>query len=380
METHTHTHNWPIETPLFWAQQGAGSVQAECQRKAQRTQNTGLRWGLTKKKKASSVFLYLPVRAEIGNWFRELRTQTGGATVYLRVVEVEHDLREEVQHLKHVVFRERACGGGDGVGDPKLLKHAPVPARRKPPPRLLWENSVGHKCRHAFASPLAQSLSALVQRSPRLNEVVDDDDGLALWVPVLDGHRPFLSVTHLAAGDDLDAEVVEHFPKPLSGAVVGEGHAVDSVQKHGRVQQRDARLQRPNRVAVEVEAVLERVQVVDQETRGLAAGRQVAEHLGVRIGGRDLAFFHRPFHGPHGIVRQHHHQLLDKRLQEHHHHLKLAQGHVVVVEAGQEEHALPRNHVEGCETAHLNVVSPVGKFPPASLVKMKALWKLRLKI
>ena len=90
------------------------------------------------------------------------------------------------------------------------------------------------------------------------------------------------SLASLAPDDDDGARLV------LARARSARARARRTPPSRLGEQQRDGRLERGDRVAVQVEAVLERVEVVDQQARRAAARRQAREELRVPAAGRSI--------------------------------------------------------------------------------------------
>ena len=113
------------------------------------------------------------------------------------------------------------------------------------------------------------------------DEVIDNHDVFLARVAVLDRDDARVAVAELAADDDLVLRRVEHVLEALRGAVVRERDRVDARGLEVRNERRHRRVERRDGVAVEVEAVLQRVEVVDDQPRRPAARRQAREELRV---------------------------------------------------------------------------------------------------
>mmetsp|Transcript_47652 Transcript_47652/g.146876 ORF Transcript_47652/g.146876 Transcript_47652/m.146876 type:complete len:237 (-) Transcript_47652:1106-1816(-) len=125
-------------------------------------------------------------------------------------------------------------------------------------------------------------------------------------------------------------------------------------------------MERGDGVAVEVELVLQRVEVVDHDARGAAAGRQVGEQPRNRVGCGHLALPLDPLHRPVGVVGQGDDEALDERLAEGDERVELRHHRVVAVEVREEEHIPALHEVDGAEAAELDLVGArVGKLLPA---------------
>ena len=125
-----------------------------------------------------------------------------------------------------------------------------------------------------------EHLAALDQGTPRLHQVVHDDDVLPLRLALLQRHESLVALPHLGADNLL--EPLEEGVEPLHRALVGVGdHDVVLVGEPGDLlqQQRDARLEARRDVVAEIKPLLQSVNVEDDGARGSPAGHgDVREH------------------------------------------------------------------------------------------------------
>jgi hypothetical protein len=80
------------------------------------------------------------------------------------------------------------------------------------------------------------------------------------------------------------------------------------------------------------------------------------------------------FHGSYWAVWQDYCQTFNKALKKTNHDLKLAQGNIVVVKAGQKEDMFAGNQIDWGKASNFNIIRAVWKFAPFRFVKGKAIW------
>ena len=93
-------------------------------------------------------------------------------------------------------------------------------------------------------------------------------------------------------------------------------------------------------MVAEVKAVLEGVQVVDDEPARPPAAREVREEAREGGGRGDDPFLDDALHGAGRVKGEHDRHRFDERLEQRDERVELRQGHVVVVERRHEEHVL----------------------------------------
>mmetsp|Transcript_1442 Transcript_1442/g.3798 ORF Transcript_1442/g.3798 Transcript_1442/m.3798 type:complete len:415 (+) Transcript_1442:269-1513(+) len=294
------------------------------------------------------------------------------------VVKVVYDLRADVNDFEDIVGGDLRDARGVAVGDVEALEDGAVAAAAEPSPGLLGKNGVRDEGRDLRRAGGHQRLAGLEERATRLHEIVHDAHGLARGVALLDRHAPLVAVANLPADDDAEAGGREHVLEALRGAVVGERHAHHGVLAQARQQRRDGGAETRDDARAHVEAVLQRVQVVEHEPRRPPAERKVAEHPRVGVGRCNGALFGDALHGAHGVEGQHDGEALDEALEQHNHDAELRQRHVVVVERAQEQDVGPRDHVLRLVAPDLDLVRAVRKLVPDGCVVGEALRRERL--
>mmetsp|Transcript_12904 Transcript_12904/g.33433 ORF Transcript_12904/g.33433 Transcript_12904/m.33433 type:complete len:339 (-) Transcript_12904:246-1262(-) len=253
---------------------------------------------------------------------------------------------------------EEAEGGLplDGLGglrarvrQPKVPEPVLRPLRRvvlEAPPRLLGENAVRDVGAHVLGPLHRKQLLTLDQRPSGLHQVVHNDHVLPRRLALLEPHDALVAVPHLGA-DDFRVARKEHV-KAFPGSLVWVGDD-DLLSRRGQLlelglEEGDAGLEEREHGVAEVEALLEGVDVEDDEGGGAPAGQgNVGQDARQREGGRDLALGLDPLRrarreeGQHEGERAHEHprQRVDDR--------QLLKNQGRVVETGQEGHvAVPQ--------------------------------------
>lgn len=114
----------------------------------------------------------------------------------------------------------------------------------------------------------------------------------------------------------------------------------------------------------QIKSILQRVQIIDHQSRGPSTAGQGRKH--VCIGGRsgNGSLLGNAFHGPNGIIGQNDGEGFNKGLEEAYNDLKLAERHIVVVEGCQEEHVFARKEIVGQETTNFNIVRTIWELSP----------------
>mmetsp|Transcript_10613 Transcript_10613/g.25197 ORF Transcript_10613/g.25197 Transcript_10613/m.25197 type:complete len:453 (+) Transcript_10613:81-1439(+) len=291
---------------------------------------------------------------------------------------VDHHQIHEVQDLEAVVGGEEVGHVGVAVGDEELVEGPAVGGGEAVPSAR--EDGVGDEGRDRERALLFKGYAALVQSPPGLHEIVDDDNVLPLRVAVLDVHDPLVSVPDLATDDNLP--VRKRFRdqpcKALARPLVRESNAVDLAvglvefgdeEGHGGVEG-------GQRVPGEVEAVLQRVEVVDHDADRLAYAGEVREEASESVSSGDLALAHHALHRARRIVREDHRETLEESLAQHVQDMELGEGGVVVVEGGEEDNVRVLDVVVGVEPANFDVVGTIRELAPFRVVEDKALWVL----
>ena len=105
----------------------------------------------------------------------------------LEGVEVVDDLGGEVDDGEDVVLGEFLRRRWYGVREVEGLEDVAVAAAGEALPGLLGEDAVGDEGGDGGGAESVEGDAAFVERPPRLDEVVDDDDLPAARVAVLDG-------------------------------------------------------------------------------------------------------------------------------------------------------------------------------------------------
>ena len=114
----------------------------------------------------------------------------------------------------------------------------------------------------------------------------------------------------------------------------------------------------------QIKPILQRVQIVDHQSRGPSTAGQGRKH--VCVGGRcgNRSFLGDTFHGPNGIIGQNDGEGFNKGLEKANNDLKLTERHIVVVEGCQEEHVFARQEIVGQETTNFNIVRTIWELSP----------------
>lgn len=252
-----------------------------------------------------------------------------------------------------------------------------------------------------MGTEVSEGSTTLIQRTSTLDEVVEDEAAVALRVSLLNDDLSLISVSDLAAGDELevaghvevlelcldtglvegeevgvlalelgegqlralsDELVCEERLESLGGAVVREDDTLDELaegwlgvslevflveaeEEDAEVdeedllqEERDGGLHGGDDSSVEVEAILETVEVVYHEASAvITTEREGGEKLGVGVGGGDLALLDDSLHGSDWEVREDDGETLDEGLEQSDEDGELRERDVVVVEGGDEE-------------------------------------------
>ena len=117
-------------------------------------------------------------------------------------------------------------GPGARVGEKKLVKALTAAARAELLPAIPREDAVRDVRAHLDRTQPREQLLALDQGTPRLHQVVDDDDVAPRRFTLLELHQPLVSLPHLGAHNLLHPfeEGVEPFPRTLVG--VGDNDVI----------------------------------------------------------------------------------------------------------------------------------------------------------
>mmetsp|Transcript_108197 Transcript_108197/g.316427 ORF Transcript_108197/g.316427 Transcript_108197/m.316427 type:complete len:346 (-) Transcript_108197:1323-2360(-) len=278
-------------------------------------------------------------------------------------------LRQHVQHREDVALGQGLCDHWIGVGgveaaEDGILAGLPTLAAgtAELPHGRRREGGMRHEGRDALRSRRVEHAAALVERAAGSGEVIDHQHVVALGVALCDADDPAVAVSDLAAGDHREAGLQEWLAEALRGTVVREGDGCDGVRVRALLgpqraeEERHCRLKRGDGIAVKVELVLQRVEVVDHDARGAAAGGQVRQQPGNGVGRGHLTL---PLHALHcavRVIREGEGEALDEGLAEGDQGMELRHHGIVAVEVCKEEHVPSLHEVHRAEATKLNLV------------------------
>mmetsp|Transcript_27411 Transcript_27411/g.65026 ORF Transcript_27411/g.65026 Transcript_27411/m.65026 type:complete len:282 (+) Transcript_27411:1328-2173(+) len=205
------------------------------------------------------------------------------------------DEGREREHFERALSIDQLSLGGAGVGDPHLAEGTVDELLVRP----FREHAMGAEGTDGLSAETKESLAALEESAAGLHHVIDEHAVLALRAAFLDCDLPRLARPDLHADDGV--EVLEGTRVAQKRSLIRECDGPRGGTPELRqflFQERDCTFQHRHDVIAEVETLLQRVDVVDDQVhRPSPAGGHSGEDAGEGARGRDLSLLIDALHG-----------------------------------------------------------------------------------